>query len=44
MVYRYDQKHRVIAKIELQITNNKELEIVYMQNGNKLAQAMVAYL
>lgn len=31
-------------KRELQFNNNKVMKIVYMQNGNKLAWAMVAYL
>lgn len=31
-------------KTELQFNNNKILKIVYMKNGNKLAQAMVDYL
>ena len=44
MEHRYEQKHRDTVKTELKFTNNKGLEIVYMQNGNKLAQAMVAYL
>jgi len=44
MKYKYKSKHRDIVKTKLQFINNKVLKIVYMQNGNKLAQAMVAYL
>ena len=44
MKYRYKQKHRATMKTELQFSDNKTLKMVYMQNGNKLARAMVAYL
>ena len=43
MKYRYKQKHKDATKTQLQVINNKTLKIVYMQNGNKLDQAMVAY-
>jgi len=40
----YKQKHRDTAKTKLQFINNKVLKVVYTHNGNKLAQAMIAYL
>jgi len=42
--YRYKHKHKVATKIRLHFINIKELKYAYIQNGNKLAQAMVAYL
>ena len=42
--HRDKQKHGDTAKTKLQFINNKVLKIVYMQNGNKLAQVMVPYL
>jgi hypothetical protein len=42
--YRYKHKHRDAAEIKLHFINIKELKYAYIQNGNKLARAMVAYL
>lgn len=44
MKYRYKQKQRDTAKTELQFINIRVPKIVYMQNQNKLAKAIVAYL
>jgi len=44
MKYKYEQKHKDTMKAKLQFINNKVLKILYMQNGNKLAQMMVACL
>lgn len=44
MKYRFKHKHKATMEIELQFIDNKTLKIVYIQNGNKLAKAMVAYL
>ena len=44
MKYIFKQKHRATTKTELQPIDNKILKIVYMQDGNKPAQAMVAYI
>ena len=44
MKEKYKQKHNDTTKTRLQLFNNKVRKNVYMQNGNKLARAMVAYL
>ena len=44
MKYRYKQRYKDTMKTKLQFINNKVLKTIYMQNGNKLAQVMVAYL
>ena len=42
--YIYKNRRRDAAKIILHFINIKELKYAYIQNGNRLAQAMVAYL
>ena len=42
--YRYTHKHKDVVEIKLHFINIKELKYAYIHNGNKLAQAMVAYL
>ena len=41
--YRYKNKHKDAVEIELCFINIKELKYVYIEDGNKLAQAMVGY-
>jgi len=40
----YKHEHKDVEEIKLHFVNIKKLKYAYIQNGNKLAQVMVAYL
>lgn len=44
MKYKYKQKHIDTTKTKLQFIDKNVPKNIYMQNGNKLTQAMVDYL